>query len=435
MVKTLQKNSRSGEKSVAVVGLGYVGLPLALLADEKGYKVTGIDLNKEKVRKINDRTSPFLDPEIERGLKTANIKATTDFRRIKDAQTVVICVPTPVYGNHMPNLEPVENACKDIGKYLQRGQLVVLESTVNPGVCDEVVLPTLEKTSGLTCGKDFQLAHCPERINPGDKKWNVRNIPRVVGSNTAAGLEKAYGFYRDIIEGGIRKMGSLKEAEAVKIVENSFRDINIAFVNELAMSFAKLGIDVVNVINGAATKPFSFAAHFPGCGVGGHCIPVDPYYLIEYAKFNGFNHDFLSLARRINNGMPRFTVDLAMEALNQKDVAIAGKKIALLGLSYKADIDDCRESPSFEIAKYLKERGAVVATFDPFVPEHSTAKSLERALDGAAAVIIATNHRVFQELTPEFLMKRGIGVVIDGRNCLPKEEFVKAGIIYKGIGR
>jgi len=432
MEKTDIKNIK---KSVAIVGLGYVGLPLALLADEKGYQVIGIDVNEEKVRQINNRTSPFLDEAVERALKTSGMKATTDFDQLERVGTVVICVPTPIYENHMPNLEPVENACRSVAKCLQRGQLVVLESTVNPGVCDEVVLPLLENLSRLKCGRDFYLAHCPERINPGDKKWNVRNIPRVIGSYDEVGLERAYQFYRDVIEGEIKKMGSLKEAEAVKIVENSFRDVNIAFVNELAMSFTKLGIDVVNVIQGAATKPFSFHPHFPGCGVGGHCIPVDPYYLIEYAKDNGFHHDFLSLARRINNRMPQFTVDLVIDALNSKDIAIRGKKIAVLGLAYKADIDDCRESPSFEIVKHLRERGAEVSTFDPYVTKESTAKSLEEALEGAAAVVIATNHQIFRNLTPEFLLKRGIDVVIDGRNCLSKEAFIKAGAFYKGIGR
>ncbi len=425
---------KKSEKSVAVVGLGYVGLPLALLADQKGYRVVGIDVNPEKVKKINNRIAPFADEAVGRDLKKASLKATTDFSRVQDVGTIVICVPTPVYENHMPNLEPVESACKAVARFLQRGQLVILESTVNPGVCDEVALPILER-SGLKCGKDFYLAHCPERINPGDARWTVKNIPRVVGSFDEEGLEKAHKFYRGIISGKIRKMGSLREAEAVKIIENSFRDINIAFVNELAMSFAKLGIDVVNVINGAATKPFSFFAHFPGCGVGGHCIPVDPYYLIEYAKDRGFHHDFLSLARRINNRMPEFTVDLLMAELNRKNIAINGRKIAVLGLAYKANIDDCRESPSFDIIKHLKARGARLAIYDPMVPQQSTAKSLEDALEDATAVVVATDHEVFRNLTPEFLVARNVEVVVDGRNCLPKEQFIKAGLAYRGIGR
>ena len=230
-------------------------------------------------------------------------------------------------------------------------------------------------------------------------------------------------------------MGSLKEAEAVKVVENSFRDINIAFVNELAMSFSKLGIDVINVINGAATKPFAFMAHFPGCGVGGHCIPVDPYYLIDYAKQNGFEHDFLELARKINSNMPKFTAEKVVLGLNEIKMAINEAKIAVLGLAYKPNIDDCRESPAFALIKVLEKYGASVVTFDPFVPSRSTAKSLEEALKDASAIVIATCHDQFKNLEPEYLLKNGVKVVVDGRNCLPKEKFVAAGIIYKGVGR
>lgn len=426
---------KQSNKIIAVVGLGYVGLPLALLVDIKGYKVVGVDLDAKKVKLLNKRAVPFADREIAGQLKKSSIEATTNFGRIKSASIVVICVPTPVYENHMPNLEPVKSACEKIAPHLQKGQLVVLESTVNPGVSENIVLPILEKISGLKCGKDFFLAHCPERINPGDKKWSVENINRVVGASNQEGLEKAVEFYKSIISGEIKPMNSLKEAEAVKIVENSFRDINIAFVNEMAMSFSRLGIDVVNVIEGAATKPFAFMPHFPGCGVGGHCIPVDPYYLIEYAKENGFEHDFLSLARRINNKMPGFAAWLTVSALNEKRVAINGAKVAVLGLAYKPEIDDCRESPSFEIIKALKKYRADVVSFDPFVLDKSTAKTLDEAVEGAQAVAIATAHKVFKELTPEYFLKNGVKVVIDGRNCLPKEKFVKAGILYKGMGR
>jgi len=340
-----------------------------------------------------------------------------------------------VYENHLPNLEPVKKACEHIAKFLQKGQLVILESTVNPGVSESIVLPILEKGSGLQGGVDFYLAHCPERINPGDKKWNVANINRVVGSLEEKGLKMAVDFYRSIISGEVNPMGSLKEAEAVKVVENSFRDINIAFVNELAMSFSRLDIDVVNVINGAATKPFSFMAHFPGCGVGGHCIPVDPYYLIDYAKKNGFNHDFLKLARRINNHMPEFTAEQVKRELSKKGISVQGAKVAVLGLAYKPEIDDYRESPSFKIIKYLQALGARVVSFDPFVIAKSAAKNLGEAVENAQAVVIATAHKAFKELKPEYLVKHGVKVVIDGRNCLQKDKFGAVGIVYKGIGR
>jgi len=415
MVKTL--------KTIAIIGLGYVGLPLALLADRKGYKVIGVDINRERVGSLNAE------------FKKSSLEITADFKRIKDASIIVICVPTPVYENHMPNLEPVENAAKNIAQFLQKGQLVILESTVNPGVSENTVLPILEKESGLKCGQDFYLAHCPERINPGDKKWNVENINRVVGAFCEEGLKRAVEFYKSIISGEIKIMNSLKEAEAVKVVENSFRDINIAFVNELAMSFSRLGIDVVNVINGAATKPFAFMPHYPGCGVGGHCIPVDPYYLIEYAKENGFEHNFLSLARKINNKMPEFAVEQVINGLKEKNISIKGAEIAVLGLAYKPEIDDCRESPSFKIIKHLEKHGARVVSYDPFVLTKSTAKTLDEAVKGKEAVIIATAHKAFKELTPEYFLKNGVKVLVDGRNCLPKDKFIEAGIVYKGIGR
>lgn len=423
------------KKTALIVGLGYVGLPLALLTEKKGYKVIGIDIDSEKIKLINNRIAPFIDDEVSNQLKNSSIEASTEFSKVSESQIVIICVPTPVYENRKPNLELVKNACRSIAPFIQKGQLIILESTVNPGVSESIVMPILEKGSGLKCGKDFYLAHCPERINPGDEKWNVENINRVVGAFSVEGLQKAVDFYKSIISGEVKAMNSLKEAEAIKVVENSFRDINIAFVNELAMSFSKLDIDVVNVIEGASTKPFAFMPHYPGCGVGGHCIPVDPYYLIDYAKKNGFNSDVLVSARRVNNKMPKFTAEMVKNGLKENKVSIKGAKVAVLGLSYKPNIDDCRESPSFEIIKTLESYGTDVVSYDPLVPNKSTSKSLDEAINGAKAVVIATAHDVFKELSPDYFLKNGVRVVVDGRNCLPKEAFVEAGITYKGIGR
>ncbi|MBI2474537.1 MAG: nucleotide sugar dehydrogenase [Candidatus Taylorbacteria bacterium] len=421
-------------KTVAVVGLGYVGLPLALLADRKHYRVLGLDINEDKIKLLKRRVSPFHDERVARQLLDATIEFDTDETRLKEAEIIVICVPTPVYEDHVPNLEPLEGASRMIAPYLRRGSLVVIESTINPGVSEEIVLPILTKGSGLRAG-EFHLSHCPERINPGDKVWTVDTIPRIVGSLEGKGLDKTIRFYESIIDAEIRPMRSLKEAEAVKIVENSFRDVNIAFANELAMSFDKLGIDVVNVIQGAATKPFSFLAHFPGCGVGGHCIPVDPYYLIDYGERNGFNHQFLSMARKINNEMPHFTVDLLEKSLGQRGLDLQGAKIAVLGLSYKANIDDTRESPSFEIIKELKKRGAAPVSYDPHALPFSDVKTLDEATLGASGIIVATAHKEFLGLNPEYLKRRGIEVLVDGRNCLKGEIFIAAGLSYAGIGR
>ena len=419
---------------VAVVGLGYVGLPLALLTDRKGHRVVGIDISEKKIASIRGGISPFFDEQIQKHLDAKPLSVDTDFARIRESEIVIVCVPTPVHEDHLPDLGPLRGACEAIAPHMQKGTLVVIESTVNPGVCDTVVIPALEEHSGLKAGEDFMVSHCPERVNPGDERWSVENINRVAGSLTPEGLEKTLDFYRSIVIGDVRPMGSLKEAEAVKIVENTFRDVNIAFVNELALSFDKLGIDVVNVIEAAATKPFAFLPHFPSCGVGGHCIPVDPYYLIEEGRRNGFEHEFLSLARSINNRMPVHTVNLLARALEAENKELRGSRIAVLGLAYKSDIDDTRESPARIILKELTARGAEPVPFDPFVKGEG-AESLEGALTGAQGAIIATSHRTFRSLAPEDFLKHDVRIVIDGKNCLPKNLFVEAGVRYHGIGR
>ena len=423
------------KETVCVIGLGYVGLPLAVRAREKGYETIGFDISDKKNALINKKKSPIEDAFLEENLPKFPFPASSDPTTIKHADIILICVPTPVDNHYNPDLTPVIGSVEAIVANLKRGALVVLESTVNPGVCEEVIVPLFEK-AGYTIGKDVFLAHCPERINPGDEVWNVTNIPRVVGATDATGLNRALAFYQDIIDGEIRPMKSIREAEAVKVVENSFRDINIAFVNELALSFDVLGIDVKDVILGASTKPFSFMPHFPSCGVGGHCIPVDPYYLIERAKKAGFDHKFLRLAREINNNMPSYTVEALQDALNLVKLPMNGTTVGVLGLAYKANIDDIRESPSLKIIKLLEKHKAKVETFDPHVLGRSTTKSLDDILKKCDALILATDHREFKEiLTPALLKKHKIRVIIDGKNALDHKKFHVPGLIYKGIGR
>ena len=408
------------QQTVAVIGLGYVGLPLAVRAVEQGYTVIGFDTHQEKIAQINKQECPIEDSALDILLKKFPFEATNQPERLSEADIVLLCVPTPVDEMYHPDLNPVISAATLSATHLKPGALIVLESTVNPGVSEEVILPIFEK-HGHQIGTDFFLAHCPERINPGDEKWNVTNIPRVVGSIDSRGLDKAVNFYRSIVDGEIRPMKSIREAEAVKIVENSFRDINIAFVNELARSFDVLGIDVKDVIQGAATKPFSFLPHYPSCGVGGHCIPVDPYYLIERAKKSGFDHRFLKIAREINNAMPAYSVELLQDLLNEIQLPLNGTTIGVLGLAYKANIDDLRESPALRIIESLKKHKAEVITYDPHLPTLSTESSLETFLEKSTALILATNHREFTEnLTPELLKKHQIKVIIDGKNCLDK---------------
>ncbi|MBL8158505.1 nucleotide sugar dehydrogenase [bacterium] len=420
--------------TIAVIGLGYVGLPLAIRAATREFPVIGFDIDTRKIESIRSGDVAYITPEEQAELaRTKILTATMSESKLKEADVFIICVPTPVNG-YEPDLAPLEGASHIVSKALRRGNLVIVESTVNPGACEEVVLPILEK-SGLKVERDFYLAHCPERINPGDSKWAVGSIPRVIGGAGPASLEKAQALYEQLVDAQILPLNTLKEAEAVKMVENAFRDINIAFVNELAMAFDRAGIDLVNVIRGASTKPFAFMPHFPGAGVGGHCIPVDPYYLIRYGEKNGFMHRFLITARSINNRMPHYTVSMLSKALRRKRKQLSRSTVALLGVAYKRDVPDMRESPAEAIRDILEKRGAVVRIYDPHVPEHSTVDSLEEALQDADAALIATDHSEFRTLTPFHFMRSGVGIVIDGRNCLRKEDFLESGVHYSGIGR
>lgn len=416
--------------TAAIVGLGYVGLPLAVLAREKGWEVLGIDINQPKVALIQHGQLPFHDPTLAKSLKKYRIQAGTDFSVISRADIIIICVPTPVTADNYPDLTPVTSAINNIKPYLEKGQTIVVESTVNPGVMDEVVSPILKD------GPAVHLVHCPERINPGDPTWSVRNIPRVLGGYTPTGVRNAKRFYASVLEAPIKIMGSPTEAEAVKIMENTFRDINIAYINEMARSFAVLGIDITNVIAGAATKPFAFMPHYPGNGVGGHCISVDPYYMIERAKQVGFDHKFLKLARRINEGMPSYMVELLLQAASQAKLPVTQLKVGLLGLAYKKNVSDIRNSPALKTLAQLKQQAISVQTFDPFIPKRSTVSSLEEALSNTNALLLTCDHaKLVRQLTPTRLQAAGIKIVIDGKNALNMNAIVRAGIVYFGIGR
>lgn len=420
---------------VSVLGLGYVGLPLACAISKlTSHEVVGFDLSAKKISLINDRKCPIDDVQCEEDLKIVNLFCSNEPDIIKDSDIYIVCVPTPVLNDYTPDLTPVKSATETIAKYLKKGQTVVIESTINPGVCDEIVTPLLESLTSLKAGSDFDVAHCPERINPGDPVWNVYNIPRNIGSTSTSTTHRLANFYREFVNAEINEMPNLKTAEATKIIENTFRDINIAFVNELAKSFDVLGIDLISVINGASNKPFAFMPHFPSCGVGGHCIPVDPYYLIERAKQSGFDHKFLKLAREINNSMPEYTIDKLVDALNFIEKPIKNMPIGLLGLSYKANVGDIRESPSIKLISLLKEKGAIVHIFDPYFLEMSNTKSLEEILEKSIAVVIATDHTIFKELSGEKLKQHDVKIVIDGKNCLNKVNVESSGIYYKGIG-
>lgn len=420
---------------ISVLGLGYVGLPLAAaIAKKTNHEIVGFDPKKDKIEQIKKGICPIDDKQCAQDIQEIELNVSDEESIIENSDFYIICVPTPVLDDFTPNLNPVRNAVGTVSKYLQKGQIVVVESTINPGVCDEIVIPVIERETGMKAGKDFNVAHCPERINPGDTKWNVYNIPRNVGSSHPEATQKTSDLYREFISAEINEMKDLKTAEATKIIENTFRDINIAFVNELAKSFDVLDIDLVEVIRGASNKPFAFMAHYPSCGVGGHCIPVDPYYLIDRAGKSGFDHKFLKLAREINNSMPEYTIELLTNALNDLENSVKKSKVGLLGLSYKANVGDIRESPSIKIIELLDHKKADFKTYDPYFTDMSSSKSLDELLEHSYAVIIATDHTEFKDIKPETFIEKGIKVIIDGKNCLDKEKFKNSGIILKGIG-
>ena len=425
-------------KIITIVGLGYVGIPLALLCAEKGNKVYGLDIDKKKVELLKRGESAIDDEYIINKLKDIKNKiiATTNPEEcIPNSEIVIVCVPTPIDRNNSPDLTALTESVTSISKFIRKNALLVIESTIYPGTIEDIVLPILEKQKINAYKNDIFVAHCPERIDPGNKKWTIEILPRVVGGMTKESTKKAAEFYRNIINAEVLELSSVKAAEATKIMENTFRDINIAFINEMAQSFDKAGIDIMEVIKGASTKPFAFMPHYPGAGVGGHCIPVDPYYLIEKAKQIGFNHRFLSLAREINNSMPHYTVELLENELKKLKKTIKDAKVGLLGLAYKANVDDIRESPAVKVIEILIIKGAEVFVFDPHVKNGSNVKDLDELLMKCDYLVLVTDHNEFKLIDAEKLKKHNILAVIDGRNCLDREKIKSMGIAYHGIGR
>jgi UDP-N-acetyl-D-glucosamine dehydrogenase len=389
--------------SVGIVGLGYVGLPLAVEFAGAGFSVTGIDVLPHKVESLNrgdsyvqDVPTAALRPLVE----SNKFAATTDFSVIRDLDTINIAVPTPLRKTKDPDMSYVVSACQEIAKYMTPGKLIILESTTYPGTTDELVLPMLEK-EGLKVGEDFFLCFSPERVDPGNEKYQTRNIPKVVGGITPQCTELGAAFYGQALE-HVVPVSSTKVAEMVKLLENTFRMINIGLVNELALMCDRMNIDVWEVIDAAATKPFGFMPFYPGPGLGGHCIPIDPFYLSWKTKQSGIEARFIELAGYINGHMPHFVVERVQNALNDQSKALRGSKILVLGVAYKKDIDDVRESPALDIIHLLEQRGATVSYSDPYVPvvhfevvDKKSVPDLEAACKEADCVVVVTNHASF----------------------------------------
>jgi len=421
-MEQLIEKIRKREARCGVIGLGYVGLPLALELARAGFEVVGIDLDDRKIDAIAAGKSYIVDTkdaEIREQVEKKKFRATSDFSVIRDLDTINICVPTPLRKTKDPDLTYVVSAVNEIKQYLRKGQLVILESTTYPGTTDEVVRPALE-SGGLEAGKDFALAFSPERIDPGNQKYNTKNIPKVVGGHTATCTEVAKALYEQSVETVI-PVSSTQVAEMVKLLENTFRSVNIGLVNEIAMMCGSLNINVWEVIDAAKTKPFGFMPFYPGPGLGGHCIPIDPFYLSWKAKMNGFDARFIELAGAINEGMPRYVVEKITDALNSKKKSIRGSHIHVLGVAYKAGVNDIRESPALIVMKILADKGAILSYSDPYIPtireEGFELDSLELTnghLGRVDCVVILTDHKEIQYGD----VVKTASLVVDTRNAL-----------------
>ena len=425
---------------ICIVGLGYVGLPLAIQFARANVSVLGLDVDAVKVDLINQSQSYIKHisrTTIEDVVKEKRLSASTDFSRIKEVEAVLICVPTPLSKNREPDISFILDTGRAIAPHLAKGTLIVLESTTYPGTTDENLRTVLEEGSGMKAGVDFHLAFSPEREDPGSEQGKLRRVPKVVGGYTQACLERAVALYGQVVD-TIVPVSSCRVAEATKLLENIFRSVNVALVNELKLIYAAMGIDIWEVIEAAKTKPFGFMPFYPGPGLGGHCIPIDPFYLTWKAREYGKHTRFIELAGEINTAMPEYVVHRAADALNARNKAVKGSRILILGLAYKPNVDDERESPSYVLMSLLNDRGAEVEYYDPFVPmikptrEHphfAGKKSVawdQTTIQNFDLVLIATNHSCvnYQELGD------WAQCIIDTRNAMASAK-VAAGKVWK----
>ncbi|XOQ49500.1 MAG: UDP-N-acetyl-D-glucosamine 6-dehydrogenase [Eubacteriales bacterium] len=409
---------------VGIVGLGYVGLPLAVEFAKAGYKTIGFDVQSKKVDAVNaghNYIGDIVGDTLKEVVESGALSATSDFAFIKDVDAVAIAVPTPLDKYQQPDISYVKGSTESVAKYLHKGMVVVLESTTYPGTTEELLKPILE-TSGLKCGEDFYLAFSPERVDPGNKQYKTKNTPKVVGGVGKDGTEIAAALYRNVLEGGVFEVSSPAVAEMEKLLENTYRNINIGLANEMAIICHRMGINVWEVIDAAKTKPYGFQAFYPGPGLGGHCIPLDPFYLSWKAREFDYHTRLIETSGEINTSMPEYVVDRCMKVLNRKKIAMNGAKALVLGVAYKADIDDYRESPALNVIDHLIQEGADTKFYDPYIPEykhkgivHTGEKELtDELLKEADIVIICTAHACFDYNRIQKLSK----AVFDTRNAM-----------------
>ena len=373
MKEQLLKKIDNKEITVGVVGLGYVGLPLAVEKAKAGFKTIGFDVQAEKVKLVNEGHNyigDVVDSDLKALVESGMLQATTDFSFVKDVDFIAICVPTPLDAHQQPDISYVKSSTEEISKYLTKGTMVVLESTTYPGTTEELIKPILEEGSGLKCGEDFYLGFSPERVDPGNLIYKTKNTPKVVGAIGKDATEVIATMYRAVLEGDVYEVSSPAIAEMEKILENTYRNINIGLVNELTMLCNKLGISMWEVVDAAKTKPYGFQAFYPGPGLGGHCIPLDPYYLSWKAREYGFHTSMIESSMMINDQMPEYCVERASKILNRQAKAMNGAKVLVLGVAYKQDIDDYRESPALRVIEVLKREKANVDFYDPWIAEY-----------------------------------------------------------------
>ncbi len=411
---------------IGVIGLGYVGLPLSVEKAKAGFKVIGFDIQASKVEMVNEGHNyigDVVNADLEKIVSDGHLRATADFDELDKCDVVAICVPTPLDIYKQPDLTYVINSTKDVAKRLHRDMLVVLESTTYPGTTEDVMKPILEET-GLVCGKDFYLAFSPERVDPGNLRFKTKNTPKVVGGVGPESTEVAKLLYESVLEAEVFVVSSPKEAEMTKILENTFRIVNIALINEMAVVADKMGINIWEVINAASTKPFGFMPFFPGPGVGGHCIPIDPFYLTYIARKYDYHTRLIELSGEINDSMPEYVVTRVMKALNEQGKCMNGAKVVMLGIAYKEEIEDMRESPALKVLEHLEKNHAHVTVVDPYVPEFmwegkkiKTAQLTEELIKQADAVIITTAHK--KNIDYKMIVENA-KYIFDAKNVLKK---------------
>jgi len=455
--KTFKEMIRRRKVKICVVGVGTIGLPAAIFFASKGFRVVGFDVNERRVEEVNKATCVCEYPRmLEEVVRKGKLRATTDAEVIGEADVLIVCVPTPLDKERRMDMRYLLSAADEIGRNIKRGALVVLESSVSPGSTRKFG-KAIEERSGLRMGVDFGLAYTPERYNPtlpqeihggviynkscrAVESFTFNKVGRVVGGVDKKSAEMTKILYSAAIDAKIVEVSSLEASEATKLLENIFRDVNIALVNEISKVYSKLGLDTFEIIEAAKSKPFAFLAHYPGTGVGGECIPVDTWYLIKQAEEVGVEPELMKTARKVNDSMPKYVVELLERALRKVGKKLKGSRVCLLGLAYKRNINDSRQSPTFDVIRELQEKGVEVDVCDPIMENVTSNKvplvPLEKAFDGKDAVVLVTDHDIFKKVKLKDVRKRMRSrVIIDGRNFFNEKELKRLGFIYAGVGK